>query len=56
MDGRSAKEGARQEGGVFEGVYVLNLSLLKTSKSCGYPFKNQETTGRQQENKAGSKT
>jgi hypothetical protein len=43
-DGRSAKEGARQEGGGFEGVYVLDLSLLETSKSCGYPFKNQETT------------
>jgi hypothetical protein len=38
------KEGARQEGGGFEGVYVLDLSLLETSKLCGYPFNNQETT------------
>jgi hypothetical protein len=43
-DGRLAKEGARQEGAGFEGVYVLDLSLLKASKLCGYPFKNQETT------------
>jgi hypothetical protein len=43
-DGKSVKEGARQEGGGFKGVYVLDLSLLETSKSCGYPFKNQETT------------
>jgi hypothetical protein len=43
-NGRSAKEGARQEGGGFEGVYLLDLSLLETSKSCSYPFKNQETT------------
>jgi hypothetical protein len=43
-DGRQAKEGARQEAGGFEGVYVLDLSLSETSKSCGYPFKYQETT------------
>jgi hypothetical protein len=35
-EGGSAKEGARQEGGGFEGVYVLDLSLQETSKSCGY--------------------
>jgi hypothetical protein len=39
--GGKRRRGARQEGGGFEGVYVLDLSLPETRKSCSYPFKNK---------------